>query len=141
MYNQLLLAKNSMSIIPAVATTFFLGIFALAVITYLRVNAEYRKNRKSPVTTQKAKLIQKRIEVKGHKNPDKDPKDNPTARLYHVLRFRLENGAIAEYDVEEQVYEQYEEGSKGLLRYQGTWFKGFEPKLIKDESEQIAERK
>lgn len=128
-----------MSIIPAVATTFFLGIFALAIVTYLRVNAEYRRNRKAPLTTQKAKLIQKRVDIKGHKNPDKDPKDNPTARVYHVLRFRLESGAVAEYDVEPAVYDQYEEGSKGTLSYQGTWFKGFEPKLIKEESDLIAQ--
>lgn len=139
MYNQLLTATNSLSIIPVVATIFFIGIFALALLTYLRVNAEYRRNRKSPLSSQKAKLIEKKVEVKGHKNPDKDPKDNPTARIYHVLRFRLESGATAEYDVEQSVFDKYEEGSKGTLHYQGTWFKGFDTAQIKEDSVRIAQ--
>lgn len=125
---QLMQATNSMSLITKVVPIFFIGVFILAVVTYLRVNAEYRRNMKSPVTTQKAKLISKRVEIKGHKNPDKDPKLNPTARIYHVLRFRLENGELAEYDVEEADYNQMTEGALGKLTTQGTWFKGFESK-------------
>lgn len=131
-------ATNSMGLITRVVPIFFIGVFLLAIITYLRVNAEYRKNLKSPLLTRKAKLISKRVEVKGHKNPDKDPKLNPTARIYHVLRFRLDNGELLEFDVQEDEYNQVVEGTLGQLTSQGTWFKGFEQKHQAHRGEDIA---
>lgn len=139
MYLNLLQATDSMSLIPKVVSVFFLAIFGLGVITYLRVNAEYRRNMKQPITTQKAKLISKRVEVKGHKNPDKDPKLNPTANIYYVLRFRLENGNIQEFDAPEADYNQMTEGAIGQLSTQGTWFKGFIPKTSVTRGPDIAE--
>lgn len=137
----LLQATTSMSLIPKVVTFFFIGIAILGVITYLRVNAEYRRNMKSPVVKQRAKLLKKEVEVKGHKNPDKDPKLNPTASIYHVLRFRLQNGNLLEFDVQEEEYNRYHEGEIGQLSSQGTWFKAFEPDVVVTRGKDLAQTK
>lgn len=134
----LLQANHSMSLIPKVVTFFFIGIAILGVITYLRINAEYRRNMKQPIVTNRAKLLAKRVEVKGHKNPDKDPKLNPTASIYHVLRFRRQDGSLHEYDVQEEEYNRYHEGEVGELSTQGTWFKDFKPDVVVSRGQEIA---
>ena len=134
----LLQAGNSMSLIPKVVTFFFIGIAVLGVVTYLQVNSEYRRNMKSPIIQHRAKLLSRRVEVKGHKNPAKDPRLNPTASSYHVLRFRLQDGSLKEYDVPEEAYHRYAEGQIGQLFTQGTWFKDFDPKIEITKGDDIA---
>lgn len=135
----LLQATHSMTLIPKVVAFFFIGIAIFGLITYLRINAEYRRNMKQPIVTNRAKLLSKRVEVKGHKNPDKDPKLNPTASIYHVLRFRWQDGSLHEYDVTEAEYNRYHEGEVGQLSTQGTWFKDFEPTVVVSRGREIAE--
>lgn len=134
----LLQASHSMSLIPKVVSIFFIAVAIFGVISYLRVNAEYRRNMKSPVITQRAKLLSKQVEVKGHKNPDKDPKLNPTASIYHVMRFRLQTGQLVEFDVKEEEYNRYHEGQIGQLASQGTWFKDFQPEVVVTRGKEIA---
>jgi hypothetical protein len=79
-------------------------------------------NRSQPVEEIPVRIVAKRTEVSGGAN------DTSTRTDYYVT-FEHKEGQRHEFPVTGPEYGMLAEGDRGILTYQGEWFKGFRRKM------------
>jgi uncharacterized SAM-binding protein YcdF (DUF218 family) len=109
----------------------------IAVIAYTLVKglSQRRSDNASPVLTVDARVVAKRLEVRGHQagtgvigaNGAIGGTAHTTTRYYTT--FELDHGSRLELAVDPQTYAMLTEGDAGQLTFQGTRFKDFSRQL------------
>lgn len=106
-------------------TTLFIGALLVAVFVYAVVN--YLRSRESHVRSSHARLVEKRVEKHlVDEGPEGDPRghrEHDAPRYYGT--FEMEHGERREFLLHASEYGALAEGDRGVLRYQGEWFKDF----------------
>jgi hypothetical protein len=92
-----------------------IGVIAFAVV---RAIAEAISNSGKPLEQVPAEVVAKRTKVSGGMN-------NTSASTTYYTTFEDENGIRTEFRVPGPEFGMLAEGDRGILRHQGTWFKGF----------------
>jgi hypothetical protein len=99
----------------------FYGIFALVVfriVTSLFTRATLQAaNQSAPLRSSDATVVAKRSDLRGGRK---------SARTRYFITFELSDGARLELAVTGEQFGQWIERDSGILRFQGTWFQGFE---------------
>lgn len=110
---------------PPLFSLMFLLVCGLVLYTMIRSIAYYIRNATSPVLTARAKVLSKRFEVARHAHRQGDHVYHSTSTSYYAT-FELENGERIELVMNGKQYGLLLEGDRGLLTYQGEWYKDFE---------------
>ena len=97
---------------------FFCVIMGLILYAVIGAVTEAVQNKNSPLLSVPARIIAKRSETSGGGN------DTHVSTSYYVT-FEMQSGERREWRVESRKYGLLVEGDRGILTYQGTWFKDF----------------
>jgi hypothetical protein len=111
---------------PPLFTLVFLLVLGVIVFSIIRAIVESVNNAKSPVITVEAKVISKRTHVSSHHHnhgTHGGMHHSSTTRYY--VTFQTEHGERMELSLSGRIYGTLAEGDRGMLTYQGTWFKDF----------------
>lgn len=100
-----------MEIVIVVIVLFFGLIIAVGVVNFL-VNAS------KPLIEQQARVVTKRQSTGGGGG-------NTSVSTYYYVTFEREDGTRIEFSIAGTDYGLLVEGDQGVLRSQGSWFKGF----------------
>lgn len=100
----------------------FAGFLIFLIRKILQTSREWKQNNQAPQEAVPATVISKSAERFQKKQKHLDGADSG---IFHV-RFRLEDGTEAEFQVFEEQYAGMEEGDVGVLHRQGTRFLRFE---------------
>lgn len=95
----------------------FLGILVVTLGgSIIKTLGEQGRNQAAPVLSAEAHVVTKRAEVRS--------RGKSHATDYYAT-FGLDSGARVEFELSGEEYGLLAEGDRGELRYQGTWFLGF----------------
>jgi hypothetical protein len=97
---------------------FFVIVIGLIAFAIIRAIVEAISNSGKPLEQVPAQVVAKRTDVGGGMN-------NQRAYSTYYVTFEDENGQRAEFRVKDRQFGMLAEGDRGMLRHQGTWFKGF----------------
>lgn len=101
-----------------------LGILIYVIIQNIR---QWQRNNASPVLSEPAILIAKRLDVQHHaQQTGPDQMGQSYASTFYYITFELEDGHRIEFRVKNDDYGLLAEGDHGLLTYQGTRYLDFE---------------
>lgn len=81
----------------------------------------FAKNISAPIISVEASVIGKRTEVSGGGGVN----NNISASTWYYITFKTEHGERLELSLSGRTYGMLQEGDKGILVYQGQWFKDF----------------
>lgn len=114
---------------PDINKDFDVSIFLIMFFCVLGICVVYAlfrwlKDRLSPKITTQATVKRKITVVQRAAGNSSAGTYNPGCTLYYVT-FCLENGNSIKLRVSQSVYDKIEEGSCGMLRYQGSHYIGF----------------
>lgn len=110
---------------PPFFSLMFLLIFGLVIYNLIRAGVNYVQNATSPILTVKAKVLSKRYQVDRHTHHHGNHVHHGSSTSYYAT-FELENGERMELVMNGRQYGLLLEGDKGLLTYQGEWYKAFD---------------
>ncbi|NMO97577.1 DUF2500 domain-containing protein [Paenibacillus lemnae] len=106
----------------------FIGIVFIIVIGGIVFNGvRYMKNAKSPRSSEYARIISKRTEVRGsgHHHHGSDHTGG-SARTHYYITLEFDNGERKEYLDVKKLYGLVAEGDTGYASIQGDWIVAFE---------------
>ncbi|MGG3283344.1 DUF2500 domain-containing protein [Paenibacillus solani] len=111
-----------------------IGIGFVVVIGGLIFNgARYVKNAKSPRTSEYARVVSKRMDVRHHTNHQNDNNgmmhSSNSSRTYYYITLEFDNGERREFLDVKNLYGLVVEGDTGYAAIQGDWIVAFEREM------------
>jgi hypothetical protein len=118
-------------LVGLLAIAIVVAIMASIAYTLIKRASRWRSDNASPVLTVSARVVAKRLEVRGSQSGTgligADGAMGPTAHTttQYYSTFELDSGSRLELAVDPQTYAELAEGDAGQLTFQGTRFQGF----------------
>jgi len=109
----------------------FLVVFVIVIVSIIGNGVRYYQNAQSPKETVFAKVVAKRMEVRGqshhhHHHDHGAGMTHHSSRTYYYITLEFDNGERKEYLDVKNLYGLVVEGDEGYAAVQGDWIVAFE---------------
>lgn len=105
-------------------------VFVIVIVGFISNGARYVKNAKSPRTSEFARVVSKRMDVRHHTNHHNGDNgmmhSSNSSRTYYYITLEFDNGERKEYLDVKNLYGLVVEGDTGYAAIQGDWIVAFE---------------